>query len=564
MTCVFYVVVAGVVGCHAQRGFFAGVYVQHSVMVYSRRARGRTGSELCGRMIGRDGEGGCAVSVIERAVGSVPLPAARRGRRDDVARWHRPARIAGQIALEAGLATAAFGLAYQARYVLQLGGAVDLSNQQPFTIYSSYAALLIGAILLLFGVRGLYRLPRGTSYLSEVTLMAEAVTVANAVVLVVVFLSPELVSSRLFVIYAWAGIILTLAAERGMRRIVRDWLWQRGIGVERALVVGSGLTAERVISYLSMRNSLGFRLVGFIDDIATPDDWPIATSQGTVRPAHLGRSEDLVRIVAEHGVSEVVIALPPDAHERNLRVIEACRAADVRFQLVPDVFALSLGRVQINELNGVPLIAVRDNRIRGWNLAIKRAVDIIGALIALAIVGLPMLLIAAVIKIESRGPAIFKQKRIGKDGEPFWCYKFRSMIHNAEQQQSELEVAFQVDQRLSKVKDDQRRTQVGRFIRRTSLDELPQLLNVLIGKMSLVGPRPQVLREVQHYEPWHLQRLTVLPGITGIWQVSGRSDLTFDEMVRLDIYYAEHWSVRLDLEILLRTIPAVLSQRGAY
>ncbi len=413
-------------------------------------------------------------------------------------------------------------------------------------------------------MRGLYRLPRGTSYLSEMTLLAEAVTVANAVVLVVVFLSPELVSSRLFVIYAWAGIIVTLVVERGMRRIVRDWLWQRGIGVERALVVGSGLTAERLISYLSMRNSLGFRLVGFVDDIATPDDWPIATSQGTVRPAHLGRSDDLVRIVEEHGVSEVVIALPPDAHERNLRVIEACRTADVRFQLVPDVFALSLGRVQITELNGVPLIAVRDNRIRGWNLAIKRAVDIVGALLALAVVGLPMLLIAAVIKIETRGPAIFKQKRIGKDGEEFWCYKFRSMVHNAEQQQSELEVTFKVDQRLSKVKDDQRRTQVGRFIRRTSLDELPQLLNVLIGKMSLVGPRPQVLREVQHYEAWHLQRLTVLPGITGIWQVSGRSDLTFDEMVRLDIYYAEHWSVRLDLEILLRTIPAVLSQRGAY
>lgn len=504
------------------------------------------------------------MSVIERTAGSVPLPVARRGRRDDVARWHRPVRVVAQIALEAGLASAAFGLAYWARYVLQLGGAVDFSNQQPFTIYSSYASLLIGAILLLFGVRGLYRLPRGTSYLSEITLMAEAVTVANAVVLVVVFLSPELVSSRLFVIYAWAGIIATLAVERGMRRIVRGWLWQRGVGVERALVVGSGLTAERVISYLSMHNSLGFRLVGFVDDIATPEDWPIATSQGTVRPAHLGRSDDLVRIIAEHAVSEVVIALPPDAHERNLRVIEACRVADVRFQLVPDVFALSLGRVQINELNGVPLIAVRDNRIRGWNLAIKRAVDIVGALVALAVVGLPMLLISAVIKIESRGPAIFKQKRIGKDGKDFWCYKFRSMIHNAEQQQSELEVAFKVDQRLSKVKDDQRRTQVGRFIRRTSLDELPQLFNVLIGKMSLVGPRPQVLREVQHYETWHLQRLTVLPGITGIWQVSGRSDLTFDEMVRLDIYYAEHWSVRLDLEILLRTIPAVLSQRGAY
>lgn len=509
-------------------------------------------------------EVGCVVSVIERVVGSVASPVPRRMVRDRPARWYRPVRTLAQIVLEGGLAIAAFGIAYWARYVLELGGVVHSPNDQPLTVYNSYAALLIGAILLFFGMRGLYRLPRATTYLTEVTLVAEAVTVANALVLVVVFLSPELVSSRLFVIYAWAAIIAVLTIERGIRRIVRDQLWQRGIGVERALVVGSGKTAERIISYLSMRNVLGFRLIGFVDDIATPEDWPVATSQGTVRPAHLGRSDDLARVVATHAISEVVIALPPDAHERILDVIEACRTADVRFQLVPDVFALSLGRVQINELNGVPLIAMRDNRIRGWNLAVKRVLDIAGATVALLILGVPMLIIAALICIESKGPAIFPQKRVGKDGEEFWCYKFRSMVHNAERSQGAMEVTFKVDKRLSKMKDDERRTRVGRFIRRTSLDELPQLFNVLIGKMSLVGPRPQVLREVQHYETWHRQRLTVLPGMTGIWQVSGRSDLTFDEMVRLDIYYAEDWSVRLDLEILLRTIPAVLSQRGAY
>ncbi|MCA1722871.1 MAG: sugar transferase, partial [Thermomicrobia bacterium] len=424
--------------------------------------------------------------------------------------------------------------------------------------------LLVVAIVLAFGVRGLYRLPRGTTFLAEATTAWGAVTVANAAVLVIVFLQPAFVSSRLFVVYAWGATLLLVTLERGVRRLVRDQLWQRGIGVERTVVVGSGPAAQRVMSYLATNNDLGFHLIGFLDDLPVAEDWAIATSRSIMRPERLGESDALAAVIRDEAISEVVIALPSQAHDRILGVITTCRDADVGFQLVPDVFELSLGRVQIYELHGVPLISVRASRIRGWNLWVKRGVDILGAAGALMIAIIPMILIALAIRIETPGPIFIKQTRVGKNGKDFTCYKFRSMRADAEQLKEAVLSKGNGDIRLRKHKDDPRRTLVGRYIRPTSLDELPQLLNVLIGKMSLVGPRPQVRAEVDHYEPWHYQRLTVTPGITGLWQVSGRSDLTFEEMVRLDIYYAENWSVRLDLEILLRTPRAVLSMRGAY
>ncbi len=515
---------------------------------------------LTRRLTGKYAGGDTELAVVERErTGSFFAPP-----RTVAPRWHRPAMTVAQVVLEAICILCAFGAAYWARYERELGGAVEAFNRQPITVYTSYALLLTAAILVACGVRGLYRLPRGTTFVSEGAMVAGAVTVANAAVLVVVFLSPDLVSSRLFVIFAWMAIIAALVLERGILRVVRDQLWQRGIGVDRALVVGMGQAAERMMSYIAARNDLGLYLVGFVDESAAPEDWIIATSQKIIHPVYLGTPDDLPDVIRREGVSEVIIALPPQAHEQIAQVIATCRMTDVHFQLVPDVFELSLGRVEINELNGVPLLAMRKRRISGWNLGVKRVVDVVGAIAALAILGIPMLLIALAIRLDTRGPAIIKQIRAGKDSKPFTCYKFRSMVHNAAALQADMVAQSSVEPTLVKFKNDKRRTRVGRVLRKTSLDELPQLFNVLIGKMSLVGPRPQVMAEVAHYEPWHRQRLTVTPGMTGIWQVAGRSDLTFDEMVRLDIYYAEHWSVRLDLEILLRTIPAVLTQRGAY
>src|SRR5690606_3908743 len=225
----------------------------------------------------------------------------------------------------------------------------------------------------------------------------------------------------------------------------------------------------------------------------------------------------------------------------------------------------ALDRVRINEVAGLALIEVKDARISGWNYAVKRAMDVVIATTVLTLAAPLMLLIAIAIKLDSPGPILFGQERVGKNGRRFTLYKFRSMCKDAEEKKAELlAAASPKDGLLFKLKDDPRVTRVGRILRRTSLDELPQFFNVLVGEMSVVGPRPQVPSEVAAYEDWHYQRLMVTPGLTGLWQVNGRSNLTFDEMVKLDLYYAEHWSPWLDIKLILRTIPAVLLGRGAY
>ena len=209
-------------------------------------------------------------------------------------------------------------------------------------------------------------------------------------------------------------------------------------------------------------------------------------------------------------------------------------------------------------------MGVKEVSIRGWNLALKRAIDVVISATTLLLLSPLILLIAALIKLESQGPALFRQTRIGRNGKPFTLYKFRSMRPEAEEELGEVRDLNETAGVFFKIREDPRRTRVGRALRRLSLDELPQMYNILRGEMSLVGPRPALPREVERYEEWHRRRLGVLPGLTGLWQVMGRSDLTFDEMVMLDLFYTENWSLWLDLKIMLMTIPTVLSGKGAY
>jgi exopolysaccharide biosynthesis polyprenyl glycosylphosphotransferase len=218
----------------------------------------------------------------------------------------------------------------------------------------------------------------------------------------------------------------------------------------------------------------------------------------------------------------------------------------------------------MDDVGGIPLIAIREPRLSTVDSVAKRLMDLCFGLILLLISAIPMGIIAILIRLESPGPIIFMQKRIGKYGHEFVTYKFRSMRKGAEQEQAALNNLNEAQGPLFKIRNDPRLTRVGRWIRRTSLDELPQLLNVLRGEMSIVGPRPPMPSEVEQYLEWHKRRLDVCPGITGLSQVSGRSDLTFDETAMLDIYYIENWSPWVDLSIMFKTIPTVLLGRGAY
>jgi exopolysaccharide biosynthesis polyprenyl glycosylphosphotransferase len=263
-------------------------------------------------------------------------------------------------------------------------------------------------------------------------------------------------------------------------------------------------------------------------------------------------------------VDEVIITLPWMYHRKIVSIIAQCEREQVRVRIVPDMFQMTLSHLDVEDLGGIPMIGVRDISIGRTQGFVKRAMDVLISLIGLILLLPFFALLALLIKFDSDGPVFFTQIRVGKGENLFACYKFRSMRRGAEAEQDTLRTLNEADGPIFKMRDDPRITRVGRMLRRTSLDELPQLFNVLMGHMSLVGPRPAPPSEVQRYQPWHKRRLEVAPGITGLWQVSGRSELSFDEMVLLDLYYIEHWSPVLDVQIMLRTFPKVITGEGAY
>ena len=478
--------------------------------------------------------------------------------------WFRIAVRIGQVALDAAIVWVAFWAAYELRYRWELGGVVLPGDWEPFETFRSKAALFVGLTMLSFFLRGLYRLPRSTGLLDEATLVIGGVTTAMAGVILTAFLL-RFVPSRLVFIYAWAIAIVFLIGRRYLTRVVRARLWSRGIYADRVLVVGAGDHGRRIMQALMGIPALGSRVVGFVDDGVTADAMAVATENKVERAERLGTTADLDQIVNTYDVDEVIIALPAEQHARVLAVIDQCRQRDVRFKVVPDLLQLSLDRVDLGEVAGVPLIGLKDASIRGANYALKRGFDVLTASFVLTLMAIPMAVIALLIRADSPGPALYRQRRVGKNGEVFTLVKFRCMVEDADERRAELMAAHDhMDPRLFKLRDDPRLTRVGKVLRRASLDELPQFLPVLRGDMSVVGPRPQLPDEVETYEEWHKQRLLVTPGMTGLWQINGRSNLTFDEMVRLDLYYAEHWSPWLDLKVILRTIPAVVSGRGAY
>ncbi|MGH2562800.1 MAG: sugar transferase [Thermomicrobiales bacterium] len=480
------------------------------------------------------------------------------------ARLHLIQRFA-RVGSDAALLWFAFWLAYTVRYTWEIGGAIQPGDWRPFSTFYPPAALLLGVTLVVFLVRRAYRLPRWTSFLDEAMLVVGGVTTSMASVILFAYLL-RYFPSRLALVYAWGGAILLLLARRVVSRLLLRWLWARGVGVDRVLVVGAGGAGRRVMQALMGRSSFGYHLVGFVDDGITADAVAVATEHRVTRADRLGTTDEVGEIVASRDIDEVIIALPGDAHERVLAIIDQCRQRAVTFKVVPDLLQLSLDRVDLGEVSGVPLIGLKDASIRGASYAVKRSIDVAIASFVLLTMSLPMLYVGWRVRRESPGPVLFRQLRIGRNGVPFTLLKFRCMVADADQRRAEVMAAYNddMDLRLFKLQDDPRLTALGRKLRRWSLDELPQFINVLRGDMSVVGPRPQLPEEVADYDEWHRQRLLVAPGLTGLWQINGRSTLTFDEMVRLDLYYAEHWSPWLDFKIVVRTAPAVLTGRGAY
>jgi exopolysaccharide biosynthesis polyprenyl glycosylphosphotransferase len=431
---------------------------------------------------------------------------------------------------------------------------VDIRAFQPFVM------LLTGILLALYAMKGLYRLPRTAGLFDHAGIIISSTTTGVALLVVLIFIfSPFSFYSRLIYAFTWIVVIVMLCASRAWLIEVQRWRWMRGIGRERVLVVGGTGLARGVMGGIVAQPFLGYALVGYLDDRPPP---PTERRDGHFR--YLGPIDELPTLNRLLKVDQVILALPFWEHWRLPELVAACRATGVDFRVAPDLHELSYDRVDVGNIGGVPLIGLKRVSLKGWNLVVKRVMDLTLTLLASPLLLMIVAIIALAVKYDSPGPAIFKQQRVGRRGRVFTVYKFRTMVIDAEARKADLAAFNEADGPIFKMRNDPRITRVGRFLRKTSLDELPNLWNVVRGEMSLVGPRPPTPHEVDQYEEWHRRRLEVTPGMTGLWQVLGRSDTSFDEMVRLDIYYAENWTPALDLRILLQTLPVVTSGKGAY
>lgn len=447
---------------------------------------------------------------------------------------------------------AAYWMRYELRWFAEVGFQASLSDYVPFAVVLSIL------LPITFKLDGVYNNRRGQSWFDQMYAIVNATAKGTIVLLALTFAFRPLVYSRLLFLEAAVLIVFLTGISRFLKGNIEARLRRRGIGVERVLIVGGGEVGRTVIRTLVARPELGYQIVGLVDDNPDKGHADIGRVKG------LGGLDRLPEVVDNEGVDQVIITLPWMYHRKIMGIVQECERKRIQARIVPDLFQMSLSQVDVDDLGGVPVIGVRKISIGRWQRALKRIIDVTLA-VFLGVLTLPLTgIIALAIRLDSPGPAVFRQLRVGKQGRQFWCYKFRSMYKGAEDARASLEAYNEADGPLFKIRDDPRRTRVGRWVRRTSLDELPQLYNVLRGEMSLVGPRPHLPEEVAQFETWQVRRLEVAPGITGLHQVSGRSDLTFDEQCLLDIYYIENWSPALDLKILLRTVPKILTGDGAY
>jgi len=353
--------------------------------------------------------------------------------------------------------------------------------------------------------------------------------------------------------------IIGIAAFTGIgRTVVRAGLHRTPDLRQRTLILGSGVVAGQVVEKLKTNAQFGLVPVGIVDDdvhdIGSPDlPW-------------LGRFDDLAEVIEEQQIDRVIIAFSRASHEQLLQSIRACRDAGVSVDVIPRLFEFLDGVRALDQVGGLPLLSIGAPMLTTASMTAKRVLDVAGSLALLTAFSPVMIATAIAIKLESRGPVFFRQPRAGRDNTSFQLVKFRSMYIDAEERKAEMETLNEADDGVMfKIREDPRVTRVGRFIRRFSLDEMPQLFNVLRGEMSLVGPRPLIFPETAALEEtWHLRRLELRPGLTGPWQVYGRSQSPFQEMVRFDYQYVAGWSLARDIELLLATLPAVMSGRGAY
>lgn len=421
------------------------------------------------------------------------------------------------------------------------------SLNHPYFSSRPLTALLI-AILSLFAVIayvvGFYKEKRGIFYeLDEVGTIILGCTITALALVLFTFFTKEGLYSRRVVVYAWVFSMVMISMAHLLFIKIRHWFYQKEIGSKRIIVVGEGKESSAMIKKIESFPVMGYQIAG------------------RVPGQDLMAFEKKVISIKPDGV---IIALQKDEYHRLADIIRICEEHQLEIWVVPGVLELIARKVEIDDVDGIPLINLRGPATMVLQYLLKRCFDLACSLALIAIISPVLVITAILIKLTSPGPVIFTQERIGLNGKPFYFMKFRSMYKDAESKLDDTMKEKGSRNVFIKIKDDPRITPLGKWLRRFSIDELPQLFNVLKGEMSLVGPRPLFTKGVDNSTSWMRKRLRVKPGITGLWQISGRSECSDEESVMLDIYYIEHWSFWLDIKILIYTPVAVITAKGAY
>jgi exopolysaccharide biosynthesis polyprenyl glycosylphosphotransferase len=415
----------------------------------------------------------------------------------------------------------------------------------------AFVALYGATWVLVLTAIGLYRPRAGWSIRAEALDLARATLLMAAVVLGVLFWFRLPDVSRTFLLLLFPAQYIVTLTSRGALRMAFRWLRRRGLSQSFLLVVGAGPRAQAFAQRIEAHRELGLTVVGYLDD-----DQSFNLPKGQ---SYRGRFEDLEAVLTATVIDEVAVCLPFSRWDLIDPVVRISQDLGKIVRVPMDVMDPSFASGAVDVLDGTPVVSIVSGPDRVLGLALKRAIDTLGSAVLLVISAPILVALGVAIRLSDGGPVLYGQARVGLHGRPFRCLKFRTMSVDADDRYDE--VVGQADSRAFKLTDDPRITPLGRLLRRTSLDELPQLWNVLRGEMSLVGPRPAPQREIDGYDLWHRRRLSMKPGITGLWQVTARRSDDFDERAQLDLDYIDRWSIWLDLKILLRTIPAALEGR---
>ena len=486
------------------------------------------------------------------------------------------------IILDAAVVAAAFVLAFLLRKHLHLFYDLDIFPGKTLTssidgsLSDYFVVLFLGVFIwcTALHVNGMYHSMRLRSLAEIIWTVIKSTFFASITLSAMIFvLKYKFVSRFIFAGFIFGGSFL-LALEKTALFFIARYVRKQGYNYRRLLVVGTGRRAMHFIERVRSHPEWGLKIFGIIDD-EERNEQETADEDIIGKPGHfsamvkqlsivIGKLGDLSAIVKRLSIDEVIFLVPRSRLAHIEPAIYDCETLGVKATIALDLFELKIAKARQSELDGIPFITFDTTSLKERPLFIKRVIDLVGSTLGIVILSPILLVISILIKATSKGPVFYLSKRIGLNGRKFVMFKFRTMYKGAHRKQKELSGKNLMQGPVFKVKDDPRVTPVGRFLRKLSLDELPQLFNVFFGHMSIVGPRPPVQKEVLKYESWQRRRLSMRPGITCLWQAGGRNKIDFDEWMRLDLHYLDNWSLWMDFKILLKTIPVVLSGKGAY